>query len=142
MSSISPFSSNNEAIFAATYAPASAATSSTSASSVVTPTPQDTVTLSHPEARELLQLGRVSYNEQAGNLTSAQGAQLDSQIQQTQTTIATDAQANGGSLTAAQAQSIAQLQNGLSFQIYGEAAESQPVGSPSPVILAPAIPGV
>jgi hypothetical protein len=121
MSSISALSNSIEAIFAAKFAPASAAPTSTSGSAPVAAAPQDTVTINHPEARELLQLGRVAYNEQAGNLTSAQGAALDSQIKQTQATIKTDAQANGGTLTAADAQSVAQLQNGISSQIYSQA---------------------
>jgi hypothetical protein len=79
------------------------------------------VTISHPEARELLQLGRVAYNEQAGNLTSTQGAQLDSLIQQTQATITSDIQGSSGTLTSAEAQSIGQLQNGISAQIYTDA---------------------
>ncbi len=119
MSSISAFSSNVEAIFAAKYAPASAPSTSSAASTAGTP--QDTVTLNHPEARELLQLGRVAYNEQAGNLTSAQGAQLDSLIQQTQATITSDIQGSGGTLTAAEAQSVGQLQDGISAQIYTDA---------------------
>jgi hypothetical protein len=118
MSSISPFSSNIEAIFAAKHAPASAPSASTSGAES---TPQDTVHINHPEAREVFQLGRVSYNEQAGNLTSAQGAQLDSQIQQTQATITSDTQGSDGTLTAAEDQSIRQLQNGVSAQIYTEA---------------------
>ncbi len=119
MSSISAFSSNIEAIFAAKYAPASAP--STSGAASTTSTPQDTVTISHPEARELLQLGRVAYNEQAGNLTRTQGAQLDSLIQQTQATITSDIQGSSGTLTSAEAQSIGQLQNGISAQIYTDA---------------------
>ena len=141
MSSISAFSSNIEAIFAAKYAPASAAPSSTPGSAASAGTPQDTVTINHPEARELLQLGRVAYNEQAGNLTSAQGAQLDTQIEQTQATIKSDAQANGGTLTAADAQSVSQLQNAISSQIYSQ-ANGAATGTPSPGIPTPAVPAV
>jgi len=119
MSSISAFSSNVEAIFAAKYAPASAPSSSSAASAAGTEsTHQDTVTLNHPEARELLQLGRVAYNEQAGNLTSTQATQLDSLIKQTQATITSDTQGNGGALSSAEAQSISQLQDSISSQIY------------------------
>jgi hypothetical protein len=99
------------------------------------------VTINHPEARELLQLGRVAYNEQAGNLTSAQGAQLDTQIEQTQATIKSDAQANGGTLTAADAQSVSQLQNAISSQIYSQ-ANGAATGTPSPGIPTPAVPAV
>jgi hypothetical protein len=121
MSSISAFNSNTEAIVVAKHPPVSAAPTSTSGSAPSAAAPQDTVTIHHPETRELLQLGRVAYQEQAGKLTSDQAAQLDTEIQQTQATIKTDAQANAGALTAADLQSVAQLQNATSSQIYSQA---------------------
>ena len=128
MSSVSPFSSNSEAIYAARLTSASAASSSNagSAGTTVTATPEtapeDTVSLTHTDARELFQLGRVSYQEQAGKLTSAQGSQLDSLIQQLQASVQSDVQSNGSaSLTSSQFQNINQLQDQLSHEIFADA---------------------
>jgi len=72
-------------------------------------------------AREALQAGRIALNETAGNLSSAQATQLTSQLVTIQQQIASDEQANGGTLSAADAKAINQAQNQLSQQIYDTA---------------------
>ena len=67
--------------------------------------------------REALEAGRIVLNEKAGNLSSDQAQQLGSQLGTIQQQIATDEQANGGTLSPAAAQAINQLQNQLSQQI-------------------------
>lgn len=69
-------------------------------------------------AREALEAGRIALNQKAGNLSSGQTQQLGSQLGAIQQQIAADEQANGGTLSAADAQAIDQLQNQLSQQIY------------------------
>ncbi len=69
-------------------------------------------------AREAVQAGRIVLNEKAGNLSADQTQQLSSQLGTIQQQIATDAQANGGTLSATDAQAINQLQSQLSQQIY------------------------
>ena len=83
-------------------------------------------------AREAQETGRIALNEKAGNLTSSQGQQLGSQLSTIQQQIATDEQANGGSLSQTDAQAISQLQNQFSKQIYETAhgtAAGQPTGT-------------
>jgi hypothetical protein len=128
MSSISPFGSNSEALYAATLTSAPAASktstgsgSNTAATALQDLIPQDTVKLTSPEAREVFQLGRVAYQQQAGNLTSAQATLLDSQIQQLQTAVQSEETGNGGTLSSDQAQNISQLQDGLSHEIFADA---------------------
>ena len=69
-------------------------------------------------AREALEAGRIVLNEKAGNLSGDQATQLGSQLGTIQQQIATDKQANGGSLSTTDAQAINQLQNQFSQQIY------------------------
>jgi predicted phage-related endonuclease len=72
-------------------------------------------------AREAVQAGRIALNETAGNLSSAQATQLSSQLGTIQQQIASEEQANGGSLSTADAKAINQAQNQLSQQIYDTA---------------------
>ena len=70
------------------------------------------------DIRVALQGGRIALNEKAGDLTSDQTRQLSSQVTNLYKQIATDQQANGGTLTASEAQAFQQSQNELSEQIY------------------------
>ena len=93
-----------------------------------------TQAISPAEARQLFQTGRVTLDESAGKLTSSQATALFSQISATQSTVTSDLQASGGTLTASQAQAITLLQNQLSAQIYStanpsDAATAQPVSA-------------
>jgi hypothetical protein len=83
--------------------------------------PEDTVHLSPAAMREIALTGRVSLNEQAGNITTGQGTQLNGQISSIQTQIAADKQANGGTLSSSDAKAIQQLQNQLSQNVYSDA---------------------
>jgi hypothetical protein len=78
--------------------------------------------------RQTLQAGRIALNEQAGNLTRTQAQQLASQLSATQQQIAAHEQANGGSLSPADAQAINQLQNQASQQIYQAAHPGSTTG--------------
>ena len=69
-------------------------------------------------AREAVEAGRIVLNEKAGNLSGNQAQQLGSQLGTIRQQIATDEQANGGTLTATDAQAINQLQNQFGQQIY------------------------
>jgi hypothetical protein len=69
-------------------------------------------------AREALEAGRIALNENAGNLGGDQAQQLGSQLGTIHQQIAADEQANGGTLSATDAQAINQLQNQFSQQIY------------------------
>jgi len=68
--------------------------------------------------REAVQAGRIAVNQTAGNLSSAQAAELYSQTAGIQQQIVTDQHANGGSLSAADVTAINHSQNQLSQQIY------------------------
>ncbi|HLY19150.1 MAG TPA: hypothetical protein VKR61_18105 [Bryobacteraceae bacterium] len=81
---------------------------------------QDTVELS-PAARELALTGRIAANEKAGNLSSDEAGQLYSQVSSVHSQIVSDEQANGGTLSAADAQAIQQLQTSLSQSVYTQA---------------------
>jgi|ERR1700722_3869369 len=74
--------------------------------------------------REAVQAGRIALNETAGNLSSDQANQLYAKAGMIRQQIATDEQANGGSLSAADAKAINQAQNQLSRQIYDTAHSS------------------
>lgn len=65
--------------------------------------------------------GRVALNEQAGNISNNQAAQLNGQISSIQSQIVADKQANGGTLSSSDAQTIQQLQTQLSQTVYGDA---------------------
>jgi hypothetical protein len=69
-------------------------------------------------SREAVQAGRIVLNQKAGNLSTDQAQQLSSQLGAIHQQIATDDQANGGTLSATDAQAINQMQNQLSQQIY------------------------
>ena len=71
--------------------------------------------------RSTVQAGRIVLNEKAGNLSSDQATQLGAQLSTIQQQIATDKQANGGTLSTADAQAINQAQNQLSQQIHLDA---------------------
>jgi hypothetical protein len=82
--------------------------------------------------REAQEAGRIIANQKAGNLTTAQGQQLSSQLSTIQQQITADEQANGGTLSQTDAKAINQLQNQFSGQIYEAAhgtAPSQPAGT-------------
>jgi len=96
--------------------------------------PADTLHLSSAALREIALTGRVALNEQAGNITSQQAAQLNGQTSSIQSQIAADKQANGGTLSSSDAQAIQQLQNQLSQTVYsdahnGAAAPTDPDGT-------------
>ncbi|MGA2741464.1 MAG: hypothetical protein ABSG65_29020 [Bryobacteraceae bacterium] len=67
--------------------------------------------------RDAVQAGRIALNQQAGRLNGGQATQLGSQLSTIQQQIATDEQANGGTLSSTDAQAINQLQNQFSQQI-------------------------
>jgi hypothetical protein len=75
-------------------------------------------TVTRAGIREAAEAGRIALNEKAGSLSADQAKQLGTQLGTIQQQIATDEQANGGSLSPADAQAINQLQNQLSQQIY------------------------
>ncbi len=117
MSSINALGGHNDALYAASLTPASAASSSSSAAGQVpVDTPKDSVHLSTAAFREIYQLGRVAYNQQAGNLTSTQASQLDAQIEQLQSSLT-----SGGSSSSSQGPSVSQLQDEISKEIYANA---------------------
>ncbi len=78
------------------------------------------------DQRATLQAGRITANEQNGNITSTQAQQLSQQQAQIDQQIASDKQANGGSLTKAQAQQINQLQDQANKQIYQDVHNTSP----------------
>jgi len=71
--------------------------------------------------REAFQGGRIALNEKAGNLTDAEAKPLLSQLSSIHQQIAADKAANGGTLSPGDAQTISQLQDQLSKQIYDAA---------------------
>ncbi len=78
--------------------------------------------------------GRVAENAQAGNLTGDQAQQLYGQVATIHTQIATDKAADGGTLSASDAQAIHQSLGQLSQTIYGDThgastAPARPEGS-------------
>jgi hypothetical protein len=80
-------------------------------------------------ARQGLEAGRITLNEQAGNLTGAQAQQLSSQQSTISQQITADEQANGGTLSTADKQAINQMQSHLSQQIYATAHGASPTRS-------------
>jgi hypothetical protein len=87
-----------------------------------------------PAQRQALLAGRIVLNEKAGNLSSDQAKGLGSQLGAIQQQIATDEQADGGTLSATDAQAINQLQSQLSQQIretvHGYAVGPEPIVNP------------
>jgi hypothetical protein len=83
--------------------------------------PADTLQLSSTALQELALTGRIALNEQAGNISSDQAAQLNGQTSAIQSQIAADKQANGGTLSSSDAQAIQQLQAQLSQTVYSDA---------------------
>src|ERR1035438_688479 len=83
--------------------------------------PADSVQLSPAALREVALTGRVAGNVAAGNLTSNQKQQLFGEISSIQSQITADRQADGGTLSSTDAQTIKQLQNQLSGTIYSDA---------------------
>jgi len=73
------------------------------------------------DKRAAAQAGRILLNEKAGNLSADQVTQLAATETQIDNTILADKQANGGTLTAAQAYTINQMQSAASKTIYDEA---------------------
>ncbi len=71
--------------------------------------------------REDVEAGRIMLNEKAGHLSGGQATQLGSELSGIQQQIASDEQANGGTLSPTDAQAINQLQSQLSQQIYNTA---------------------
>lgn len=87
--------------------------------------PSDSIQLS-PLGRDTLQTGRIALNEKAGNITSDQATQLYSQIAANQKQLAADKAADGGTLNAADAQSIETAQTVSGQQIYTAAHNGAP----------------
>jgi len=83
--------------------------------------PADSVQLSPAALRETGLTGRVALNEKAGNLSGDQAQQLYGQIASIHSQIATDRQADGGTLSSTDAQAIQQLQSQLNQTIYSDA---------------------
>ena len=85
--------------------------------------PVDHVDLSSasPTAQDTSETGRIALNLAAGNLTSDQATDLYQQVASIQSQIAADKQANGGTLSTQDAQTIDQLQSQLSGTIYSDA---------------------
>jgi hypothetical protein len=78
-------------------------------------------TVTQAGTREDVEAGRIVLNEKAGHLSGGQATQLGSELSGIQQQIAGDEQANGGTLSATDAQAINQLQSQLSQQIYNTA---------------------
>jgi len=86
--------------------------------------PVDQVDITHNSDamhRQISETGRIALNAAAGTLTSAQATQLYQQVASIQAQITADTQANGGTLTPQDADSISQLQSQLSATIYSDA---------------------
>lgn len=127
-----------EAYLSPVTAPSQTKPSAASANS--DPVPVDQVDIT-PTADALLrdasETGRIALNAAAGNLTGSQATQLYQQIASIQTQIGTDKQADGGSLSSQDAQTINQLQSQLSATIYSDAHNgAAPPSTPSTPIVA------
>ena len=86
--------------------------------------PVDQVEISPTSAamrRETSETGRIALNVQAGNLTSDQATQLYQQVASIQAQIEAYKQADGGTLSSQDAQTINELQSQLSASIYSDA---------------------
>lgn len=81
----------------------------------------DSVHLSPAALREVALTGQIALNAQAGNITSQQEAELNGQVSEIESQIKSDQQANGGTLSQSDAQTIQQLQSQLSQTIYSDA---------------------
>ena len=92
--------------------------------------PPSGATIGVAGTREAIEAGRISLNEKAGNLSSTQGQQLDSQLGAIHQQIVSDKQANGGSLSPTDAAAINQQQNALSELIYDTAHSGATPGQP------------
>ena len=86
-------------------------------------TPPSAPDVTRAGAREALEAGRIALDEKAGNLSGDQAKQLSSQLAAIQQQTAADEQADGGTLSPADAKAINQQENQFSHQIY-EAAHS------------------
>ncbi len=125
---------------AGVYAQEAAAPSSTrsskqpalSGASTSSASDRDSIELS-AGSRTLIQVGRIALNEKAGNLTSAQASQLYAQVAATQNLIKTDQAANGGSLNAADLESIRKAQDATGQQIYSAAHNGAAAPAPGTV---------
>jgi hypothetical protein len=83
--------------------------------------PADTVQLSPAGLREVGLTGRIAMNEDAGAIGATQAQQLYSQVSSIHSQIVADKQADGGTLSPTDAQTIRQLQGQLSQSTYGDA---------------------
>jgi len=110
-----------------TYAPVPAPKSGSTPGSITlngapeTATPPDTVQLSPAALADAALTGRVATNTATGNLTTDQAQQLYSQISTIHSQIATDQQADGGTLSPTDAKAIQQAQSQLSQTVYSDA---------------------
>lgn len=75
--------------------------------------------------REAVMAGRIALNKKAGNLSGDQANQLMGQLGSIHQQITAGEQANGGSLSPADAKAIDQAQNQLSRSIYDSAHQTQ-----------------
>lgn len=107
--------------------------SSSTASSAGGEVPPDEVDLSSDAfLRETAESGRIALNAANGDLTSDQASQLYQQVASIQSQIQSDKQADGGTLSPADAQTINQLQSQLSASIYSDAHNGDaPPSTPS-----------
>jgi hypothetical protein len=80
--------------------------------------PPSDPTVTQAGAREAVEAGRIVLNQQEGHLSGGQATQLSAQLSTIQRQIATDEQANGGTLSSTDTQAINQLENQLGQQIY------------------------
>ena len=83
--------------------------------------PPDSLHLSAVAMGEISLTGRVAANAQAGNVSSDQAQQLYGQISSIHSQIVADEQADGGTLSATEAQAIRQAQDQVSQSIYNDA---------------------
>lgn len=118
--------------------PATAAKPPASAQTAIDGGPVNQVDISHvgdPMAHQASEAGRIALNSAAGNLTSDQTTQLYQQVASIQAQIAADKQANGGTLSSGDAQTIDQLQSQLSGTIYTDAhnGAAPPTTHPAPI---------
>lgn len=82
--------------------------------------PGDTAQIS-AAARQLAEVGRVFLNTKAGNITTDDASGLYNQISSIHQQIQTAKEANGGQLSAEDAEAIGQMQDQLSADIYSAA---------------------
>lgn len=135
MSAVTSINSLSSEAYLSPGAPQAQAASSSGAPPVES-VPVDHVDLTHSSAtqRDTSETGRIALNVAAGNLTSDQATELYQQVASIQAQVTSDKQANGGTLSSQDAQTINQLQSQLSGTIYSDAHDgaAPPTSAPNP----------